>query len=185
VAPRNFDAFFAKGQKKTVEIPPVPGREGAARFCNSRLQQGDPSFVCRNQAAETKEGKAMGKTAKTKRAIRRAHTSAQQKLKLSFRQHAYMMVDPRWRRHRQKLADVQLARRMTLFPDELRQVVAMRKLGRTFSYIQEEIGVCKDVIRRELQAQGISTARIKRRAKRGKGFWSLMGDDPDATKVVL
>ena len=27
----------------------------AARFCNSRLQQGDFSFACRNQAAETKE----------------------------------------------------------------------------------------------------------------------------------
>lgn len=124
----------------------------------------------------------MPKTANTKRAIRRPPTSAQQKLKLSFRQHAYIKLDPRWRRHRQKLAD---ARRMTLFPDEVRQIIAMRKLGRTFSYIQEEIGVSEGVIRRELKALGISTARLKRRrAKRGKGFWSLMGDDPDAAKVI-
>jgi hypothetical protein len=28
VAPRNFDAFFAKKQKKTVKIPAVPCRQG-------------------------------------------------------------------------------------------------------------------------------------------------------------
>jgi hypothetical protein len=49
----------------------------------------------------------------------------------------------------------------------------MRSRGRTFSYIQEEIGVCYDVIRRELAERGYSTAPIKpdRRARRGAGFW--------------
>jgi len=62
-APRNFDAFFdpvsLKKQKKPVDIPAVRARFSFGflkrAFCNSRLQQGDPSFACRNQAAETKE----------------------------------------------------------------------------------------------------------------------------------
>jgi hypothetical protein len=33
--------------------------------------------------------------------------------------------------------------------------------GRTFSYIAEEIGVCRDVIGRELRARGIDTGHIK------------------------
>lgn len=62
---------------------------------------------------------------------------------------------------------------MTLTPEELEAVLAMRAKGRTFSYIQEEIGVCHDVIRRELAERGYSTAPIKpeRRAKRATGFW--------------
>jgi hypothetical protein len=52
-------------------------------------------------------------------------------------------------------------------------VLAMRSKGRTFSYIEAEIGVCHDVIRRELAERGYSTApvRSERRAKRGTGFW--------------
>ena len=59
------------------------------------------------------------------------------------------------------------------FPNELALVRAMRSKGRTFSFIQEEIGVCRDVIRPELVAGGYSTAPVKskRRAKRGAGFW--------------
>ena len=56
-APRNFDAFFAKGQKKTVEIPAVPCRARAARFCNSRLQQGDSSFAMSQSSGRNKERK--------------------------------------------------------------------------------------------------------------------------------
>ena len=72
-----------------------------------------------------------------------------------------------------RLAAAQIARRMTLSPDELETVLEMRAKGRTFSYIQEEIGVCHDVIRRELAERGYSTAPVKpeRRAKRGTGFW--------------
>jgi hypothetical protein len=75
--------------------------------------------------------------------------------------------------HRQKLADAQIARRMTLSPDEFEMVVQMRSKGRSFSYIQDEIGVCHDVIRRELAERGYSTAPVKpeRRVKRGTGFW--------------
>jgi hypothetical protein len=104
---------------------------------------------------------------------RRPPMSQEQRRKLSVAQKAYVTTDPRWAEHRKKLADAQIAKRMTLFPDELAMVLAMRSKGRTFSYIQEEIGVCREVIRRELVERGYSTApvRSKRRAKRGTGFW--------------
>jgi hypothetical protein len=104
---------------------------------------------------------------------RRPPMSETQRQKLSKAQKAYVTTDPRWAMHRQKLADAQTARRMTLSPEEFEMVLAMRSKGRTFSYIQEEIGVCHDVIRRELAERGYSTApiRLERRAKRGTGFW--------------
>lgn len=163
----------------------------------------------------------------------RPPTSADQKTKLSASQLAYIDNDPRWTEHRRKLAAAQEARRMTLFPDEVTIIVEMRekghswpniskkigvcldvmrrelatdpqwiehgrklavakearrmklfenevtvildmrKKGRTFEYIAEEIGVCRDVITRELAALGVPTGRVKadRRARRGKGFW--------------
>jgi hypothetical protein len=81
--------------------------------------------------------------------------------------------DPRWPEHRRKLAAAQEARRMTLFDNEVAAIVTLRRKGRTFSYIAEEIGVCRDVIGRELRARGIATGHIKadRRARRGRGFW--------------
>jgi hypothetical protein len=103
---------------------------------------------------------------------RRSPMSEQQRQKLSETQKAYVATDPRWAMHRQKLADAQTARRMTLTAEELEMVLVMRSKGRTFSYIEEEIGVCHDVIRRELNERGYSTAPIKRRrAKRGTGYW--------------
>ena len=53
------------------------------------------------------------------------------------------------------------------------QTVTPPSKGRTFSYISEEIGVCREVIQRELSALGIATSHIKseRRVRRGKGFW--------------
>jgi hypothetical protein len=62
---------------------------------------------------------------------------------------------------------------MTLMENEVALIVQMRRKGRTFDYIAEEIGVCRDVIGRELTALGISTAPVKadRRARRGCGFW--------------
>jgi hypothetical protein len=103
----------------------------------------------------------------------RAATSEEQRRKLCEAQKAYVETDPRWAAHRQKLADAQIARRMTLSPEEVAMILKMRARGRTFSYIQEEIGVCHDVIRRELTARGHPTARVsaKRRARRGSGFW--------------
>ena len=103
----------------------------------------------------------------------RPATSADQKTKLSAAQLAYIANDPRWIEHRRKLAAAQEARRMTLFENEVTAILEMRKRGRTFSYISEEIGVCRDVITRELAALGIATGRVRmdRRARRGKGYW--------------
>lgn len=104
---------------------------------------------------------------------KRPPTSDEQKAKLSLAQKFYVANDPRWAEHRQKLADAQIAKRMTLFPNEIEAIKDMRKKGRTFDYIQHEIGVCKEVIHRELKALGISTEAIKpeKRAKRGSGPW--------------
>jgi hypothetical protein len=104
---------------------------------------------------------------------RRPPMSQEQRQKLSLAQKAYVASDPRWAEHCRKLADAQIARRMTLLPDELAMVLAMRSKGRTFTYIEEEIGVCRDVIRRELAERGYSTAHVRseKRAKRGRGFW--------------
>ena len=99
--------------------------------------------------------------------------SAEQRTQLSLAQKAYISNDPRWVEHRRKLAAAQEAKRMTLFENEITAILAMRKKGRTFSYIAEEIGVCRDVITRELALLGVVTGRVKsdRRARRGKGFW--------------
>jgi hypothetical protein len=104
---------------------------------------------------------------------RRSPVSQEQRQKLSAAQKAYVATDPRWAAHRQKLADAQNARCMTLTPEEFDMAVKMRAGGRTFSYIEAEIGVCHDVIRRALAERGYSTARIRkeRRAKRGIGHW--------------
>jgi hypothetical protein len=104
---------------------------------------------------------------------RRPPISEAQRQKISAAQKAYVATDPRWAAHRQKLADAQIAYRMTLTSEEFEMVVKMRAKGRTFSYIEAEIGVCHDVIRRALAERGYSTSRIReeRRAKRGTGHW--------------
>jgi hypothetical protein len=109
---------------------------------------------------------------------RRAPVSEEQRQKISATQKAYVANDPRWAEHRRKLAAAQEAKRMTLMENEVALIVQMRKKGRTFSYIAEEIGVCRDVIGRELTALGISTAPVKadRRARRGRGFWRSFDD---------
>ena len=103
----------------------------------------------------------------------RPPVSEEQRQKLSAPQKAYVANDPRWPEHRRKLAAAQEAKRMTLMDNEVALIVQMRKKGRTFDYIAEEIGVCREVIGRELTALGISTAPVKadRRARRGRGFW--------------
>ena len=104
--------------------------------------------------------------------------SADQRTKLSVAQRAYVAHDPRWPEHRRKLAAAQEAKRMTLFDNEVAAIVALRRKGRTFSYIAEEIGVCRDVISRELRARGIDTSHVQadRRARRGRGFWRCFDD---------
>jgi hypothetical protein len=105
--------------------------------------------------------------------------SAEQRAKLSAKQKAYFANDPRWPAHRQKLVDANVRNRMTLFANEIAAVVAMRTRGRTFSYIAEEIGIDRDVLRRELRANGLPTGPLKadRCVKRGKGPWRSF-DEP-------
>jgi hypothetical protein len=109
---------------------------------------------------------------------RRPPVSQEQRHKLSAAQKAYVANDPRWAEHRRKLGAAQEAKRMTLMENEVALIVQMRKKGRTLSYIAEEIGVCRDVIGRELTALGISTAPVKadRRGRRGRGFWRCFDD---------
>ena len=99
--------------------------------------------------------------------------SAEQRAKLSVAQRAYVAHDPRWPEHRRKLAAAQVAKRMTLFDNEVATIAALRRKGRTVDYIAEEIGVCREVISRELRARGIDTSHVRadRRARRGRGFW--------------
>jgi len=87
--------------------------------------------------------------------------SVEQRAQLSLAQKAYVANDPRWAEHRHKLAAAQEAKRMTLFENEVTAILAMRKKGRTFSYIAEEMGVCRDVIIRELALLGVATGRVK------------------------
>jgi hypothetical protein len=82
---------------------------------------------------------------------KRCPMSAEQRAKLSLAQRAYVAHDPRWPEHRRKLAAAQEARRMMLFDNEVTAIVALRRKGRTFSYIAEEIEVCREVIGRELR----------------------------------
>jgi hypothetical protein len=105
--------------------------------------------------------------------LKRPKMSLEQRIKLSAAQRAYVAHDPRWPAHRRKLAATQEAKRMTLLDNEVAAIVALRHKGRTFSYIAEEIGVCRDVIGRELRTRGIDTSPVKpdRRARRGLGFW--------------
>lgn len=98
--------------------------------------------------------------------------SEEQKEKLRVAQLAYIANDERWAEHRRKLAAAQEAKRITLTEQELTLAVTLRKKGRTFSFIEEQIGVCHDIIRRELKALGISTARFtRRRATTSQGYW--------------
>ena len=128
-------------------------------------------FHQHHEISDGTRGCDMNEPARTK-TIKRPPTSAEQRDKLSKAQLAYIANDRRWAEHRRKLAAAQEARRMTLMENEVLVILEMRRKGRTFSYISEEIGVCHDVIRRELQALGISTERIKRsRKRRGKGYW--------------
>ena len=77
-------------------------------------------------------------------------------------------------------------KRMTLLPGEITAIMAMRKKGRTFSYIAEEIGIHDRVLRREFRANGFSTARIRPdcRAKPGTGPWRSFVE-PDCLQSYL
>jgi hypothetical protein len=153
----------------------TPGTDTSSTYCITRDRQQEPHPHSAEHSARTNT-----RLARPKRnhhlgsnPSRRPPVSQAQRAKLSAAQKAYVATDPRWAAHCQKLADAQIARRVTLTPEEFDMVVKMRARGRTFSYIEAEIGVCHDVIRRELAERGYPTARIRkdRRAKRGTGYW--------------
>lgn len=65
------------------------------------------------------------------------------------------------------------ARRFTLFPNEVEIVRELRRAGRSISYIAEEIGIGHEQLSREMRANGLSTAPLKRRRviERSSGPW--------------
>jgi hypothetical protein len=90
------------------------------------------------------------------------------------RQLAYMANDPRWPAHRARMMQAAIeTTRITLLPEEIETIIDLRRKGRNFEYVSEELCVSEAVIRRELRARDIPTGRIKPRpkAERGKGFW--------------
>ena len=108
-----------------------------------------------------------------RRKLAAAQRRPEQRARLSVTTKAYIDNDPRWPQHRARMMDAALeATRLTLLPEEIQRIVELRRKGRTFEYLAEEFCVSDKVIRRKLQAIGISTGRIKRRrASRGKGYW--------------
>jgi hypothetical protein len=95
------------------------------------------------------------------------------RIRKSHQQKAYVAADPRWQEHRRKLAQAQIAKRMTLTDDEIPIILAHRRRGRTLSYIAEDIGIDRDILTREMRARDISTAPVRQtsRVRRVKGFW--------------
>jgi hypothetical protein len=75
--------------------------------------------------------------------------------KLPVTQFAYVAHDPRWPEHRRKLAAAQEAKR-----NEVAVIVALGWMERTFDYIAGEIGVCREVISRELRVLGSTPATL-------------------------
>jgi hypothetical protein len=97
-----------------------------------------------------------------------------QRARLAEKMKAYMENDPRWPEHRQRMMEAALrVTRLTLFPEEVEQIVAERRKGRTFAYLAEELCVGAEVIRRELKTLGIKADPVKigPPVKRGRGFW--------------
>ena len=95
---------------------------------------------------------------------KRCPMSAEQRAKLSLAQRAYVAHDPRWPRPRRPGAGC-------CSPTMSRRSSRCAGRGGPFP-IAEEIGVCRDVTGRELQARGIATGHVKadRRTRRGQGW---------------
>ena len=106
--------------------------------------------------------------------LAQAQQNPDQKTRLSAAQINYMQNDPRWPTHREKMMKAAVeATRLTLLPEEIEKVVELRRKGRNFEYIGEELCVGDRIIRRELKALDIPTGRVRPRAKakRGQGHW--------------
>jgi DNA-binding NarL/FixJ family response regulator len=100
----------------------------------------------------------MAKFAQTPRL--RPVMSAEQRAKLSAAQRAYVANDPRWEEHRRKLAAANEAHRRSLLPSEVQMILEMRTEGYSFWLIADRLGVCEDVIMRELKAMNIPVDRV-------------------------
>jgi hypothetical protein len=111
--------------------------------------------------------------AEHRRKLAEAQQKPAQRERLSAAMKAYIDNDPRWPDHRTRMMEAATATvRLTLLPEEIEQIIELRNKGRTFEYLGEEFCVSDKIIRRELQAIGVSTSRIpKRKAVRSQGYW--------------
>lgn len=107
-----------------------------------------------------------------RRKLADAQRKPDQRARLSAAQLSYMEKDPRWPDHRARMMEA-ATNRFTLFPEEVTKIVELRRKGRTFEYLAEELCVSEKVIRRELMALDIPTCRAPPRPKatRSKGCW--------------
>lgn len=84
-----------------------------------------------------------------------------------------MLYDPRWPSHRGRMgANAIDVTKFTVFPDEIEKVVGLRKKGRTFDYLAEELCLSAKVLRRELRATGSTPGRSGQSAARSVGSGS-------------
>jgi hypothetical protein len=118
--------------------------------------------------------------------LAQAQQDPDRKAKHSEAQLAYMAQDPRWSDHQAswRAAAVEVTK-LTLLPEEIKKAVELRRKGRTFEYIGEELCVSDRIIRREFRALDLPTGRVPRRskAKRGKEHWRSF-DPPDAPSPI-
>ena len=97
-----------------------------------------------------------------------------QRAVLSAKMKAFMENDPRWPENRQRMMDAaQRVTRLTLLPEEVTQIIDLRKKGRNMEYISEELCVGRRVISREMKALGIDAKaqKIGPAIRKGRGFW--------------
>jgi hypothetical protein len=114
-----------------------------------------------------------------------AQRKPEQRAKLSASQLAYMATE-KWPEHESRWrAAAVVVTKLTLLPEEIKKAVELRRKGRTFEYIGEELCVSDRIIRREFRALDLPTGRVPRRpkAKRGKGHWRSF-DPPDTPSPI-
>jgi hypothetical protein len=111
--------------------------------------------------------------AEHRRKLAEAQRRPEQRARLSAATKVYIDTDLRWPEHRTRMMTAAVeATRLRLLPEEIDRILDLRRKGRTFEYLSEEFCISEKIIRRELQAIGIPTGRIKRRrATQSKGFW--------------
>jgi hypothetical protein len=84
------------------------------------------------------------------------------------------MATEKWPEHESRWRTAAVAvTKLTLLPEEIKKAIELRRKGRTFEYIGEELCVSDKIIRREFRARDLPAGRVARRSKskRGKGHW--------------